>query len=95
MCPSLMSPSHLASRLRPALQSESAERSGDAAALLLDVAERLLNAYAAAVPATDPSDAAALEELMREYAAVRSGTLQNALDQAIAFYARGTWPDVC
>jgi hypothetical protein len=72
------------------LQAESTERSAEAVSLLLDVAERLLNSYAAALPATDPSDAVALEHLMRDYAAARSDLLQHALDQAVAFYAQGT-----
>ncbi len=57
--------------------------------LLLALAERLLNAFAAAVPAADPSSAGAVERLVTDYAAARSDILQHALDQAIAFCAQG------
>ena len=60
--------------------------------LLLGLAERLLNSFAAAIPATDPSSAMAVERLVQDYAAARSDILQHALDQAIAFCAQGKAP---
>ena len=71
------------------LQSESPDRAAEAVSLLLGLAERLLNAFAAAIPATDPSSAAAVERLVQNYAAARNDILQHALDQAIAFCAQG------
>jgi len=79
----------VACRLRPALQSEAPERGAEAAGLLLSLAERLLNAFAAAVPATDPTEPAAVERLVQDYAAARSDILQDALNQAIAFCTQG------
>lgn len=79
----------MACRLRPALQSEAPERGAEAAGLLLSLAERLLNAFAAAVPATDPTEPAAVEQLVQDYAAARSDILQDALNRAIAFCTHG------
>ncbi len=76
-------------RMRLTLQSVSPERAEEAVNLLLGLAERLLNAFAAAIPATDPSESAAVERLVQQYAAARGDILQHALDQAIAFCMQG------
>ena len=57
--------------------------------LLLDLAERALNACAASLGATDPSRAADLAAQGAEYAGARQATLQHALDQGIGMAAAG------
>lgn len=73
-------------RLHPALASEAPERGMDATSLLLDLAERVLNACAAALAAADPG---ATGEIQRQYEEARQATLQHALDQGIGLCARG------
>lgn len=76
-------------RLQQALQTEAPERAVDATGLLLDLTERLLNAFAAAISLTDPSDATALQLLVSQYGAARQDTLQDALSGSIAVCTRG------
>ncbi|BDA43944.1 Nuclear pore complex protein NUP133 [Coccomyxa sp. Obi] len=85
----LLSLSEALVNMRLTLQSVSPERAAEAVNLLLGLAERLLNAFAAAIPATDPSESAAVERLVQQYAAARGEILQHALDQAIAFCMQG------
>ena len=61
----------------------------DATGLLLDLAEHLLNAFAAAISLTDPSDATALQRLVSQYGAARQDTLQDALNGSVAVCTRG------
>ncbi len=75
--------------MRLTLQSVLPERAAEAVNLLLGLAERLLNAFAAAISATDPSDSAAVEHLVQQYATARGEILQHALEQANAFCMQG------
>ncbi len=68
----------------------------DATGLLLDLAERLLSAFAAAISLTAPSDATTMQRLVSQYGAARQDTLQDALNGSIAVCTRGgTQPHVC
>ena len=58
-------------------------------ALLLNVSERLLNAFAACIGATDPSEAGKIDKLILEYATARSEVLQHALNQSVWLCAQG------
>ena len=64
----------------------------EATGLLLDLAERLLNAFAAAISYTDPSDAIAMQSLVSQYGTARQDMLQDALNGSIAVCTRGTIP---
>ena len=79
-------------RLQQALQSEAPERAVEATGLLLDLAERLLNAFAAAISYTNPSDAVAMQSLVSQYGAARQDILQDALNGSIAVCTRGMTP---
>ena len=61
----------------------------EATGLLLDLAERLLNAFAAALSSTEPSDAAAVQHLVAAYGAARQKMLQDALTASVAVCTRG------
>ena len=73
-------------RLGPALRSEAPERAMGAAVLLLELAERLLNAFAAAAASAEPASVPAVE---KEYEAARDEVLQALLDQALRFRDQG------
>ncbi len=57
-----------------------------AAVLLLELAERLLNAFAAAAAGAEPASVPTVEE---EYEAARDEVLQALLDQALRFRNQG------
>ena len=76
-------------RLQQALQTEAPERAVEATGLLLDLAERLLNAFAAAVSLTGSADATAMQLLVSQYGAARQNTLQDALNGSIAVCTHG------
>ena len=61
----------------------------EATGLLLDLAERLLNTFAAAISLTDASDATAMQLLVSQYGAARQDTLQDALNGSIAVCTHG------
>ncbi len=61
----------------------------EATGLLLDLAERALNAFAAAVSSTEPSDAGAMQRLVAAYGAARQETLQDALTASVSVCTRG------
>ena len=76
-------------RLQQALHAEVPEKAVEATGLLLDLAERLLAAFAAAISATPASDSSALQRLVSEYSAARQETLQDALNGSISGCTRG------
>jgi hypothetical protein len=74
-------------RLQQGLLAEAPEKAVEAASLLLDLAELLLNAFAAAVSLT--ADASTVQRLVSEYGAARQEILQDALNSAVAVCTRG------
>eukprot|EP00887_Chlorella_sp_A99_P005877 scaffold1.g5877.t1 len=73
-------------RLLPALQRLAPDRAPDCAALLFDLAERLLIAHAAAVEAAAPSERGAEK---KEYDAAREATLSCLFDHAASLLRAG------
>ncbi|KAK9828131.1 hypothetical protein WJX81_008693 [Elliptochloris bilobata] len=73
-------------RLGPALRSEAPDRAAGAAVLLAELAERLLNAFAAAAADVSVQAAAAVGI---EYGAARGEVLQALLEQALRFQEQG------
>ena len=69
----------------------------EATGLLLDLAERALNAFAAAISSTEPSDAAAMQRLVAAYGAARQEMLQDALTASVSVCTRGAAaaPETC
>ena len=61
----------------------------EATGLLLDLAERALSAFAAAISSTEPSDAAAMQRLVAAYGAARQEMLQDALTASVSVCTRG------
>ena len=84
-------------RLLQALQAEVPERAVEATGLLLDLTERALNAFAAAVSSTEPSDAVAMQRLVAAYGAARQEMLQDALTASVSVCTRGAaaTPETC
>ena len=74
-------------RLQQALLAEAPEKAVEAASLLLDLAELLLNAFAAAISLT--ADAITAQRLVSEYGAARQEILQDALNSSVAVCTRG------